>query len=202
MTGTLESELKQELLASRMTREQDADVVRKLAFRNEAAEESQQQLIAQVRVAAEQRFAFQAEGHRVEIEKLKVAATHDKEMTVAMLENQARPSYTQPVGQNRTNSIETEKSLADRPENAVASLNRLPSEELNKVVADYKRQLAAVDDDARDKGRQHDLQVAGYKRKADGQTMQSVTNWLKYVAHARTRKRIAVHERTNRCDHA
>ena len=36
--GTLESELKQELPASRMTREQDADVVRKLSFRNEAAE--------------------------------------------------------------------------------------------------------------------------------------------------------------------
>ena len=101
MTGTLESELKQELLASRMTREQDADVVRKLAFRNEAAEESQQQLIAQVRVAAEQRFAFQAEGHRVEIEKLKVAATHDKEMAVEMLENQARLLYSQPMGQNR-----------------------------------------------------------------------------------------------------
>ena len=52
--GTLESELKQELLASRMTRERDADVVRKLAFRNEAAEESQQQLIAQIRIVAEQ----------------------------------------------------------------------------------------------------------------------------------------------------
>ena len=49
--GTLESELEQELLASRMAREQDADVVRKLAFRNEAAEESQQQLIAQARIA-------------------------------------------------------------------------------------------------------------------------------------------------------
>ena len=36
--GTPESELKQELLASRMTRDQDAEVVRKLAFRNEAAE--------------------------------------------------------------------------------------------------------------------------------------------------------------------
>ena len=63
--GTLESELKQELLASRMTREQDADVVRKLSFRSEAAEESQQQLIAQMRIAAEQRFAFQAEEHRI-----------------------------------------------------------------------------------------------------------------------------------------
>ena len=157
--GTLESELKQELLASRMTREQDADVVRKLAFRNEAAEESQQQLIAQVRVAAEQRFAFQAEGHRVEIE--------DKEMTVAMLENQARLSYSQSMVQNRTNPTETEQSMADRSENAVASLSRLHSEELNKVVADYKRQLAAMDGDAREKGRQHGLQVADYKRKAD-----------------------------------
>ena len=67
--GMLESELKQELLASRMTREQDADVVRRLSFRNEAAEESQQNLIAQMRTAAEQRFAFQAEEHRIEIEK-------------------------------------------------------------------------------------------------------------------------------------
>ena len=99
--GTLESELKQELLTSRMTREHDADVVRKLAFRNEAAEESQQQLIAQMRVAAGHRFAFQAEEHRVEIEKLKVAATHDKEMAVEMLENQARLLYSQPMGQNR-----------------------------------------------------------------------------------------------------
>lgn len=36
--GTLGSELKQEPLASRMTRDQDAEVVRKLAFRNVAAE--------------------------------------------------------------------------------------------------------------------------------------------------------------------
>ena len=147
--GTLESELKQELLASKMTREQDADVVRKLAFRNEAAEEAQQQLFAQMRTATEQRFAFQAEEHRIEIERLKVAATHGKEMTVAMLEYQARLSYSEPMGQNRTNLIETEQSMADRSENAVASLSRLHSEELNKVVADYKRQLAAMDDDAR-----------------------------------------------------
>ena len=103
--GTLESELKQKLLASRMTREQDADVVRRLSFRNEAAEESQQNLIAQMRTAAEQQFAFQAEEHRIEIEKFKIAATHDKEITVAMLENQARLSYTQSMGQfdrNRT----------------------------------------------------------------------------------------------------
>ena len=165
--GTLESELKQELLASRMTREQDADVVRKLAFRNEAAEESQQQLIAQMRIAAEQRFAFQAEENRIEIDWLKVAATHDKEMTVAMLENQARLSYSQPMGQHRTNLTKTKQSMADRLENAVASLNRLHSEELNKVVADYKRQFAAMDDDAREKGRQYDLQVAEYKRKVD-----------------------------------
>ena len=49
MIGTLESELKQELLASRMTRDQDTDVVRKVAFRNEAAEESQQQMLAQMK---------------------------------------------------------------------------------------------------------------------------------------------------------
>ena len=157
--GRLESELKQELLASRTTREQDADVVRKLAFRNEAAEESQQQALAQMRIATEQRFAFQAEGHRVEIE--------DKEMTVAMLENQARLSYSQSMVQNRTNPTETEQSMADRSENEIASLNRLRSEELNKVVADYKGQLAAMGDDAREKGRQHDLQVAERKRKID-----------------------------------
>ena len=84
-----------------------------------------------------------------------------------MLENQARLTYTQSIGQNGTNLIETEQSLADRSENAVASLNRLHSEEINKVVADYKRQLAAMDDEAREKGRQHDLQVAEYKRKVD-----------------------------------
>ena len=150
-----------------MTREQDADVVRKLSFRNEAAEESQHHLIAQMRTAAEQRFAFQAEDHRIEIEKIKVAATHDKKMTVAMLENQARLSYTQSMGQNRTNLIETEQSLADRSENAVASLNKLHSEEISKVVADYKRQLAAMDDEAREKGRQHDLEVAECRRKVD-----------------------------------
>ena len=63
--GTLESELKQELLASTMTREQDAEVVRRLSFRNGAAEESQQKLIAQMRTAAEQQFAFQPEEHRI-----------------------------------------------------------------------------------------------------------------------------------------
>ena len=52
------------------------------------------------------------------------------------------------MGQSRTDLIETEQSMADRSENAVASLNRLHSEELNKVVADYKRQLAAMEDDA------------------------------------------------------
>ena len=147
-----------------MTREQDADVVRKLSFRNEAAEESQQNLIAQMRTAAEQRFAFQAEGHRIEIEKLKFAAMHDKEMTVAMLENQARLSYTQSMGQNRTNLTETEQSLADRSENAVASLSKLHSGEIFKVIADYKRQLVAMDENAREQGRQHDLQIAEYKR--------------------------------------
>ena len=165
--GTLESQLKQEPLASRMAREQDADVVRKLAFRNEAAEEPQQQLIAQMRVATERRFAFQAEEHRIEIERLKVAATHDKEMTVAMLENQARLSYSQSMGQNRTNLTETEQHMADRSENAVTSPSRLHSEDLNKVVADCKRQLAAMGDDAREKGRQRDLQVAEYKRKLE-----------------------------------
>ena len=97
--------------------------------------------------------------------KNKFAATHDKEMTVAMLENQARLSYTQSTGQNRTNLTETEQDLADRSENAVASLNKLHSEEISKVVADYKRQLAAMDDNAREQGRQHDLQVAEYKAK-------------------------------------
>ena len=84
-----------------------------------------------------------------------------------MLENLARLSYSQSMGQNRTNLTETEQRMVDRSEIAVASLNRLPSEELNKVVADYKRQLAAMDGDAREKGRQHDLQVAEYKRKFD-----------------------------------
>ena len=143
-----------------MTREQDADVVRKSSFRNEAAEQSQQHLIAQIRIAAERRFAFQAEEHRIEIEKIKVAATHDKEMTVAMLENQARLSYTQSMGQNRTNLTETEQSLADRSENTVASLTKLHSEEISKVVADCKRQLVAMDENAREQGRQRDLQIA------------------------------------------
>ena len=101
----------------------------------------------------------------VEIEKLKLAATHDKEMAVAMLGNQARLSYTQSMGQNRTNLPETEHSLGYKSETAVASVNRLHSEELNKVVADYTRQLAAMDHGAREKGRQHDSQVAEYKRK-------------------------------------
>ena len=57
--------------------------------------------------------------------------------------------------------------MADRSENAVASLNRLHSEELNNVAASYKRQLAVMGDDAREKGRQHDLQIAEYKRKID-----------------------------------
>ena len=69
-----------------------------------------------MRIAAEQRFVFQAEEHRVEIEKLKVAATHDKEMAVAMLENQARLSHSQSMGQNRTNLTESEQSMADRSE--------------------------------------------------------------------------------------
>ena len=88
-------------------------------------------------------------------------------MTVAMLENQAKLSYTQSMGQDRTNLTETEQSLAGRSENTVASLNRLHSDELNKVVADDKEQLAAMDDDAREKCRQHDLQVAEYKHKID-----------------------------------
>ena len=57
--------------------------------------------------------------------------------------------------------------MADRSENAVASLNRLHREELNNVAASYKRQLAVMGDDAREKGRQHDLQIAEYKRKID-----------------------------------
>ena len=48
------------------------------------------------------------------MEKLKVAATHDKEMTIARLENQARLMYEQSMGQNRTNWTETEQSLANR----------------------------------------------------------------------------------------
>ena len=43
------------------------------------------------------------------------------------------------MGQNISNLNETEQSMADRWGNAVASPNRLHSEELNKVVADYKR---------------------------------------------------------------
>ena len=61
------------------------------------------------------------------------------------------------MGQNRTNLTETEQSLADRSENAVASLNKVHSEEISKVVADYKRQLAAMDEHAREQGRRHDL---------------------------------------------
>ena len=166
-TGTFESELKQELLASRMTRDQGAEVVRKLAFRNEAAEESQQQIIAQMKIAAEQRFAFHAEGHNIEIEQLKIAATHDKDVTIAKLENHARLTYEQPTGQIRTNLIEAEQSLADRSENAVASLNKLHSEEVNRIIADYKRQLAAMDEEAGERGRQHEFQIAEYKRKVE-----------------------------------
>ena len=74
-----------------------------MAFRNEAAEESQHQVLAQMKISAEQRFAFQAEEHNIKMEKLKVAAMRDKEMTIAKLENQARLTYEQPMGQNRTN---------------------------------------------------------------------------------------------------
>ena len=168
MICALESELNQELLASRMvTREQDADVVRKLSFRNQAVEESQQQLVARLRTAADQRFASQAEEHRIATEKLTVAATHDKELPVAMLENQARLTHTQPMGQNRQSSTETEQSLADRLENTIASLSKLHCEEISKVVADCQRQLAAMDNEARDRDRQHGLQVADCKRKID-----------------------------------
>ena len=103
-----------------MTRDQDAEVVRKLAFRNDAAEESQQQVIVQMETAAEQRFAFQAEGHKIEIEQLKIAATHDRDITIAKLETQAILAYGQSAGQNRTNLTEAEQSLADRSENAQA----------------------------------------------------------------------------------
>ena len=163
--GILGSELRQELLASRTTRDQDAEVVRKLAFRNEAAEESQQQIIAQMNFAAEQRFAFQAEEHKAEIEQLKIAATHDKEITLAKLENHARLAYEQSIGQNRMSLTEAEQSLADRSEKTVASLNNLHSEAINRTIADYKRQLTTMDDEAREKGRKHDLQIAEYKRK-------------------------------------
>ena len=120
-----------------------------------------------MKIAAEQRFAFQAEGHKIEMEKLKVAATHDKEMTNAKLGNQARLTYEQSMGQNRTNLTETEQSLANRSENAVASLNKLHSEEINIIIADYTRQLATMGDEARGKGRQHELQIAEYERKIE-----------------------------------
>ena len=110
------------------------------------AEESHQNLMAQIRNAAEQQAAFQAEGQRNELEKLKLAAAHDKEITVAMLENQARLFYTQSMGQSRTNVIETEQRLADRSDNSVALLNRSHSEGINKIVADCRRQLAAAED--------------------------------------------------------
>ena len=76
-------------------------------------------------------------------------------------------AYEQSIGQNRTNLTEAEQSLADRSENAIASLNKLHSEETNRIIADYKRQLAAMDDEAREKGRQHELQIAEYKRKIE-----------------------------------
>ena len=73
-------------------------------------------------------------------------------------------AYEQSIGHNRTNLTEAEQSLADRSENAVASLNKLRSEEINRIIADYKGQLAAMDDEAREKGRQRELQIAEYKR--------------------------------------
>ena len=76
-------------------------------------------------------------------------------------------AYEQSVGQSRTNLTEAEQSLADRSENTVASLNKLHSDEINRIIADYKRQLAAMGDEARDRGRQHDLQIAEYKRKVE-----------------------------------
>ena len=63
------------------------------------------------------------------------------------------------------NLTEAEQSLADRSENAVASLNKLHSEEINIIIADYTRQLATMGDEARGKGRQHELQIAEYERK-------------------------------------
>ena len=177
--GTLESELKQELLASRMTRDQDAEVVRKLAFRNEAAEESQQQVIAQMKIAAEQRCAFQAEEHKIEIEQLKIAATHDKYLTIAKSENQARLAYEQSIGQNRTNLTEAEQSLADRSENAVASLNKLQCEEINRIIADYKRQLAAWMMKQEKWEGSMNYRSQNTSAKLSWQTTQSVMNWLK-----------------------
>ena len=56
------------------------------------------------------------------------------------------------MGQNRTNLSETEQSLADRSENAVASLNKLHSEGISKVAADYKRQLVVMNENAREQG--------------------------------------------------
>ena len=101
------------------------------------------------------------------MEKPKVAATHDTEIINARLENQARLAYEQSTGQNRTNLTEAEQSLADRSENTVASLNKLHSEEINQIIADYERQFAAMGDEAREKGRQHELQIAEYKRKVE-----------------------------------
>ena len=177
--GTLESELKQELLASRMARDQDAEVVRKLAFGNEAAEESQQQIIAQMKVAAEQRFASQAEEHKIEIEHLKIAATHDKDITIAKLENHARLAYEHSKGQSRTNLTEAEQSLAERSENTAASLNNLHSEEINRTFADYKRQLIVMDDEARDGEGSMNCKLQNTSVKLIWQTTQLVTNWQK-----------------------
>ena len=175
--GTLESGIKQELLASRMARDQDAEVVRKLAFRNEAAEESQQQMIAQMEIAAGRRFVFQAEEHKIEIEKLKIAATHDKDMAIAKSENQARLAYEQSTGQNRTNPTEAEQSLADRSENTVASLNKLHSQEINKIIADYKRQFAAMDQEKR--GGSMNYRSQNRSVNLSWQTRQSVMKSLK-----------------------
>ena len=161
--GTFESELKQKLLASRMTREQDADVIRKLSFRNDAAEEPQQNLNAHMRIAAEPRFASQAEERRIEIERLKIAATHDKDIAVAMLENQARLTYTQPMGQNRISLRKPNKAwpidrntLKHRSTDCIAKkLTRL-----SQMAKDNSQQWVVM----QEKGRQHDLQVAEHKR--------------------------------------
>ena len=120
-----------------------------------------------MKIAAEQRFAFQAEGHKTEIEQLKLAATHDKCIATAKLENHAGLAYEQSIGQSRTNLTEAGQSLADRLGNAVASLNKLHSEEINRIIADYERQLTAMDGEARERGRQRELQIAEYKRKVE-----------------------------------
>ena len=123
---------------------------------------------------------------------------------VATLENQARLAYAQSMGQNRTNPTEAEQCLTDRSENAVASLKRVHSEQINKVAADCKRQFASTGDDAREKGRQHDLQVAEYKRKvelANNTVGDELAESMLQMQVERVTELQSI-ERTSKCDHA